>query len=313
MTAPAAAGRTVTSDEPTRQDVLAAAERIRGRVRRTPVLAGTVLDELLGVKCCLKCEHQQFAGAFKARGAANAVLCLPDDVQVVATHSSGNHGAALALAAQRSGLDAVVVVPSDARTSKRQAIERYGGRIVECEPTLEARESTLAAVVAETGAVFVPPYDHPHIIAGAGTAALELQDECPGLTQIWVPVGGGGLAAGTVLAAAGRTQVVLAEPQLARDAKDSLASGRLHKALPPLSVADGLRTGLGKLNFRILRKAKTPVFLASEHGIERWTRLLAERAGIVVEPSAAVTLAAMAENPGSARGRVGVVLSGGNV
>ena len=303
----------MTADEPTRHDVLAAAERIRGRVRRTPVLAGTVLDELLGVECCLKCEHQQFAGAFKARGAANAVLCLPDDVQVVATHSSGNHGAALALAAQRSGLDAVVVVPSDARTSKRQAIERYGGRIVECEPTLEARESTLAAVVAETSAVFVPPYDHPHIIAGAGTAALELQDECPGLTQIWVPVGGGGLAAGTVLAAAGRTQVVLAEPQLARDAKDSLASGRLHKALPPLSVADGLRTGLGELNFRILKKAKTPVFLASEHGIERWMRLLAERAGIVVEPSAAVTLAAMAENPGSAHGRVGVVLSGGNV
>ena len=301
------------TSEPTRQHVLAAARRIRGRVRRTDVLAGTALDELLGVECYLKCEHQQCAGAFKARGAANAVLCLPPEVKVVATHSSGNHGAALALAAQRSGLGAIVVVPSNARASKRQAIERYGGKIVDCEPTLEARESALAAVVANTGAAFVPPYDHPQVIAGAGTAALELLAEHPRLNQIWVPVGGGGLAAGTVLAAAGQAQVVLAEPELARDAKDSLASGQLRDALPPLTVADGLRTGLGELNFSILKKAKTPVHLASEQGIERWTRLLAERAGIVVEPSAAVTLAAMAENPGSARGRVGVVLTGGNI
>lgn len=302
-----------TTAEPTRHDVLAAAERIRGRIRRTAVLAGTALDELLGVECYLKCEHQQCAGAFKARGASNAVLCLPNDVKVVATHSSGNHGAALALAAQRSELGAVVVVPSNARASKRQAIERYGGKIVDCEPTLEARESALAAVVAETGAAFIPPYDDPHVIAGAGTAALELLEEHPPLTQIWVPVGGGGLAAGTVLAAAGQAEVVLAEPELARDAKDSLTSGQLRNALPPVTIADGLRTGLGNLNFHILKQAGTPVHLASERGIERWTRLLAERIGVVVEPSAAVVLAAMAENPGSAHGRVGIVLTGGNV
>ena len=298
---------------PTRADVLAAAKRIEGRVHRTPVLTSRAVDALLGAELHFKCENLQRMGAFKIRGATNAVRLLPDHVETVATHSSGNHGAALALAAAEAGLRAIIVVPSDARSSKRRAIERYGAEVVTCEPTLESREAALQQVVADTGAVFVPPYDHPHVIAGAGTAALELFEDCPALDQIWVPVGGGGLAAGTALAAGDSVPVVLAEPALARDAKDSLESGTLRDALPPTTVADGLRTALGKLNFDILRTANVPVYLASEDGIEDWMERLTAILKVVVEPSAAVTVAAMAENVGAAGRRVGVILSGGNV
>ena len=298
---------------PTRADVLAAAKRIEGHVHRTPVLTSRAVDALLGAELHFKCENLQRMGAFKIRGATNAVRLLPDHVETVATHSSGNHGAALALAAAEAGLRAIIVVPSDARSSKRRAIERYGAEVVTCEPTLESREATLQQIVADTGAVFVPPYDHPHVIAGAGTAALELLEDCPPLDQIWVPVGGGGLAAGTVLAAGDSVPVVLAEPALARDAKDSLESGTLRDALPPTTVADGLRTALGRLNFDILRTANVPVHLASEDGIETWTKRLTAILKVVIEPSAAVTVAAMAENAGAAARRVGVIVSGGNV
>ena len=298
---------------PTRADVRAAAARIEGRVHETPVLASRTVNALIGAELHFKCENLQRMGAFKIRGATNAVRQLPHDVEAVATHSSGNHGAALALAAAEAGLRAIVVVPSNARPAKRRAIERYGAEVVTCEPTLDSREAALQQVVDATGAVFVPPYDHSHVIAGAGTAALELLEQCPQLDQIWVPVGGGGLAAGTVLAAHGSVPVVLAEPALASDAKASLESGTLRAALPPVTVADGLRTALGTLNFQILRNAKVPVHLASEEGMEAWTERLATIMKIVVEPSAAVTVAAMAENGGSARGRVGVILSGGNV
>ena len=246
------------------------------------------------------------------RGANNAVRSLPADTEVVATHSSGNHGAALALAAAEAGLRAIVVVPWDARPSKRAAIERYGAEIVVCEPTLRARETTLDDVCRRTGATFVPPYDDERIIAGAGTAALELLQDCPRLDQLWVPVGGGGLAAGTVVAADASAEVVLAEPALACDAKTSLTTGLICDALPPKTIADGLRTALGKRNFEILYNARTRVYLASEEGIRSWTGRLAEIMKIVIEPSAAVTLAAMAENRSVAKGRVGVILSGGN-
>ena len=285
--------------------------RIAGLVHRTPVPTSRSLDAALGAELYFKCECLQRSGAFKMRGVSNAVRLLPAEVRLVATHSSGNHGAALALAAAEAGRRAIIVVPRDARASKREAIERYGAQIVCCEPTLEARESTLAEVLRETGATFVPPYDDPRIIAGAGTAALKLLEDCPGLDQVWVPVGGGGLAAGSVVAANGDARVVLAEPQLARDAKDSLASGVLQDPLPPITVADGLRTGLGKLNFAILRRAECDVFLAADEDIECWTERIARVMRIVVEPSAAVTLAAMAANPGAARGKVGVILSGG--
>lgn len=298
---------------PTRADVVAAAARIRHHVHRTPVLRSRTIDALLGAEFHFKCENLQRMGAFKIRGATNAVRRLPDTVEAVATHSSGNHGAALALAAAEAGLRAIIVVPSDARESKRCAIERYGAEVVTSEPTLASREATLNRVVAETGATFVPPYDHADIIAGAGTSALELLEECRHLDQVWVPVGGGGLAAGTVLAIGDEAQVVLAEPELAADARQSLSSGVLQDARSPVSVADGLRTALGKLNFAILRAAGVAVHLASEAGIEAWVDRASTILKVVVEPSSVVTLAAMAENAGVARGRVGVILSGGNV
>ena len=296
----------------TRADVLRAACRIAGCVHRTPVLTSRTIDALLGVEIHFKCENLQRVGAFKIRGATHAVRALPTAVEVVATHSSGNHGAALALAAAEAGLRAVVVVPRDARPTKRDAIERYGAKIVTCEPTLAGRETTLAEVCRRTGATFVPPYDDERIIAGAGTAALELLEDCPNLDQIWVPVGGGGLAAGTVVATDGAAQVILAEPALACDAKASLATGVIRDALPPKTIADGLRTALGRRNFEILYNARTRVCLASEEGIQAWTGRVAEIMKIVIEPSAAVTLAAMAENPTVATGSVGVILSGGN-
>ena len=296
---------------PTRADVLVAAQRVLGHVLCTPVLTSDAVDEMLGARFYFKCENLQRGGAFKLRGATNAVRSLPEHVRVVATHSSGNHGAALALAARAAGRRAIIVVPCDARPSKRSAIERAGAELVVCAPTLAARETTLEDVVARTGATFVPPYDDARVIAGAGTAALELLEAHPDLDQIWVPVGGGGLAAGTVLAA-GRTPVLLAEPALAGDAKASLESGILQPALPPKTVADGLRTGLGRLNFDILKRAGTAVALASEDAIECWTQRVAELMNVVVEPSAVVTLAAIAEQPDLAAGKVGVILTGGN-
>ena len=298
-----------------RTDVVEAARRIAGHVHRTPVLTSKTIDAMLGAEIHFKCENLQRSGAFKIRGATNAVRSLPADTGVVATHSSGNHGAALALAAAEAGLRAVVVVPRDARPSKRGAIERYGAEIVTCEPTLAARQATLDEVCRRTGATFVPPYDDQRIIAGAGTAALELLEDCPNLDQIWVPVGGGGLAAGTVVAADPTVEVILAEPALACDAKASLATGVICDALPPKTIADGLRTALGKRNFEILHNAhnaRTRVYLASEEGIRDWTGRVAEIMKVVIEPSAAVTLAAMAENRRAAKGRVGVILSGGN-
>jgi len=308
-----------THESVDRNDVLAAARRIAGRVHRTPVLTSRTLDAELGARLFFKCENLQRMGAFKIRGATNAVRQLPPQVRAVATHSSGNHGAALALAAREAGLDAFIVVPSDARASKRAAIRRYGATVVECEPTLEARAATLEQVVQDTGAAFVPPYDHPYIIAGAGTAALELLEDCGPLDQIWAPVGGGGLAAGTALAADASAlcervgscfatagpRVILAEPELARDAKDSLEAGELRPALPPRTVADGLRTGLGTLNFDILQRRGCRVLLASESSIEHWTERTARVMKLVLEPSAATTLASMADNPGVASGRVG--------
>ena len=302
-------------NDPAVAEVAAAAARIEGCVHRTPILTSRTLDAELGVRLFFKCENLQRCGAFKMRGASHAVRCLPPGTRTVATHSSGNHGAALALAARDAGLDAVVVVPANARPGKRAAIRRYGARLVDCGSEIADRERALATVLRTTGATFVPPYHDERIIAGAGTAAAELLEDCPDLTQIWVPVGGGGLAAGTVLAAAAAPApptVVLAEPALAGDAKRSLELGARQPPMPPRTIADGLRTGLGQRNFAILRQAGVAVRLASEAAIEQWTQRIMDILKVVVEPSAAVTLAAMAENPGSAAGRVGVILSGGN-
>ena len=290
--------------------------RIRAHIHHTPVLSSASLSEIVGAELLFKCENLQRCGAFKARGALNAVLSLADAeaCRGVATHSSGNHGAALAMAAQVRGIAAHVVMPSDAPAVKKAAVEGYGGRVVECEPSLDARRDGLDVVVAETQAIFVPPYDDDRIIAGQGTAAVELLDDAGPLDQMWMPVGGGGLAAGSaVVAAASGVHVIAGEPANADDAYRSMASGRIEPVAPTVTMADGLRTGLGERNFEILQRCGVEVALASETGIQQAMRLVWEQLKVIIELSSAVPLAAMLENPGRARGRVGVILTGGNV
>ena len=304
---------------PTFDDVQEAAARLAGLVHHTPVLTCSSLNERLGAQIFCKCENFQRAGAFKFRGASNAVMSLSDNAakQGVATHSSGNHGAALALAARLRGVPARIVMPTNAPESKKAAVAGYGGTIVYCEPTQEAREATLETVVRDTGAAFVHPYDNPKVIAGQGTAALELCAEVPELDVILAPVGGGGLISGTALAAAAcrpGTQVVAAEPEAADDAYRSLAAGEILPANYPDTVADGLRTSLGKLTFTIIQRHVGQIVTVSEDAIVAAMRYVWERMKIVIEPSSAVPIAALLDDRLDVSGkRVGVILTGGNV
>lgn len=299
----------------------AAAARIALAAHRTPVAACATLDARAGRELFFKCEHLQKAGSFKFRGAYNSV-CLLDPAAAargVATHSSGNHAQALALAAKLRGIRAHVVVPRGAPRAKLEATVHYGARVIECAPGLEARESTLADVVHETGATFVHPYDHPPVIAGQGTVTLELLEEIPDLDAIVAPVGGGGLVAGTCVAAHGlrpALRVFGAEPCGADDAARSKAAGHLVPQTDPHTLADGLHTSLGALTWPILRDRVERVLTVSEEAIVHAMRLLWERAKLPVEPSGAVALAAVLSDefcalPGIRR--VGVLLSGGNV
>jgi threonine dehydratase len=295
-----------------------AARRIAAFAHRTPVASCATLDRLSGRSLFFKCEHLQKSGAFKFRGACNALLKLPDEVarRGVVTHSSGNHAGALALAARLRGVPAHVVMPTSASAPKRRAAREYGATIVDCAPTLQSRESTAAAVLADTGGTLIPPYDHPDVIAGQGTAALELIEEIPDLDALVAPVGGGGLVAGLCIAAHGiapRLTIIAAEPSTVDDAARSKAAGRL---LPPSgarSIADGLLTGLGSHTWPIIRDQVERVITVSEDETRAAMRLLWERAKLLVEPSAAVPLAAVLASgfPAGLR-RVGVVLSGGN-
>ena len=260
-----------------------------------------------------KCENFQKVGSFKVRGATNAVLQLEKSIDTVATHSSGNHGAALSWAATSRGKNCVVVVPRDASSFKKRAMERYGATLLECEPELTSREYTLTQFLDQNRAHFVAPYDDSDIIAGQGTAALEFLEHCPTLDQIWVPVGGGGLISGTILATGKEVEVIGAEPELADDAFQSLKKGILQPARPPKTIADGLRSSLGKQTFAILKRNNTPIALASERDIRDANRLIFEHMKIVVEPSSAVVLAAILANPQLVRGPIGIILSGGNV
>ena len=298
---------------PNLADVETAAAGIASFVYRTPVLTSRSLNDLAGCELYFKCENFQVCGAFKARGAMNAVLNLPSAVDSVVTHSSGNHGTALAWAASTTGRKAYIVVPKDAPAFKRDAIARYGATIVECDATLESRETTLEGFRRTNDATFIPPYDDVRVIAGQGTATMELLKQIEGLDQIWAPIGGGGLASGAIVAANGVCEVIGSEPELARDAFDSMRAGRLLPALPPMTVADGLRSSLGENTFRILHGNQTQIFLCSEDEIRAALRLVWERLKVVIEPSSAVPLAAILSNPGIANGRVGVILSGGNV
>lgn len=300
-------------------DIEAAAARIAPWVHRTPVARCRSLDAMAGCELHFKCEHLQKVGAFKFRGATNTVQSLTD-AQVargVATHSSGNHAQALALAARNRGVPAFIVMPANASPVKVAAVRGYGAEITACEPTLAARETTLEAVVARTGAHFVHPYDDHRVIAGAATAALELHQQVPGLELVLAPVGGGGLLAGTALAThhcAPACRVVGAEPAGADDACRSLAAGHIIPSVNPRTVADGLLTSLGQRNFPILQRHLEAIVTVDEEAIVAAMRLLWQRAKLLVEPSSAVPLAALLAGALPVGGlRVGVVLSGGNV
>lgn len=304
---------------PTLNDIRRAAERIEPYAHRTPILTCASLNDLFGVELFFKCENFQKVGAFKFRGACNAVFALSEATarRGVATHSSGNHAAALALAAHLRGIEAHIVMPRTAPEVKKAAVAGYGGRIVFCDPTLEAREATLARVQQETGATFVPPYNDPLVIAGQGTAALELCEDVTGLDVVLAPVGGGGLVSGTAIAVAAMapgTRVIAAEPAGAADAYRSLQCGHIVPSVNPQTIADGLLTSLGDLTFAIIRRAVAQIVTVREAAIVRAMRDVWERMKIIIEPSAAVPVGALIEHRSALSGRrIGIILSGGNV
>lgn len=317
---PAATAPRDTPALPVYADVLAAAARIAPFAHATPVLRSRALDALLGAQLHLKAEHLQRAGAFKFRGACNAVWSLSDAeaARGVVTHSSGNHGAALALAARTRGIPCHVVVPAGAVRAKLAAIEAYGAILHACDATIAAREARCAEVQAKTGAVLVHPYTDPRVIAGQGTAALELLNHCGNaLDAVIVPVGGGGLAAGTALALAAcapRARLVLAEPAGAADTALSLARGERATEVVPDTVCDGLRATIGAPNFTLLRACGAEVVTVDDRDTIAAMRLLWTRTKQVVEPSSATVLAALLQQREHVRGqRIGAVLSGGNV
>ena len=302
-------------------DVLAAAARIAPHATVTPVLRSRNLDALAGCELLFKAEPLQRAGAFKFRGACNAVWALDDDAarRGVVTHSSGNHGAALALAAGTRGIACHVVVPEGAVEAKLAAIRAYGATLHRCAPTIAAREAACAQVQSDTGATLVHPYADPAVIAGQGTAALELLASGNGdpLDAVVVPVGGGGLASGTCLSVAARspgTRVVLAEPSGAAETAASLAAGSRVTDFEPDTVCDGLRGTLGAPNFTLLQAHGVDVVTVDDAATLAAMRLVWQRLKLVVEPSSAIALAAVLAEPGRFAGqRVGMILSGGNV
>lgn len=303
---------------PTLDDVRAAAARIAPYAHRTPVLTSRSIDEMASAQVFFKCENLQKVGAFKFRGACSAVMALSEAeaARGVATHSSGNHAAALALSARIRGVPAHIVMPRGAPAVKRAAVEGYGGMIVECEPTLASREATLRRVVEGTGATFVHPYNDARVIAGQGTAALELLEEVPDLDVVVAPVGGGGLLSGTAIAVTSLypsgARVVGAEPEAADDARRSLEEGKIVPSLDPKTIADGLRTSLGPITFAVLRRRAAGIVTVSEEAIASAMRLVWERMKIIIEPSSAVPVAAVLG--GKVEGaRIGVIISGGNV
>ncbi|MCG8464474.1 MAG: threonine/serine dehydratase [Xanthomonadales bacterium] len=296
-------------------DVLKAADALQTQVHRTPVLTSQRLNQRFACELFFKAEHLQKTGAFKYRGASYAIQQLADDVRGVTTHSSGNHGAALAAAAHQRGIAAHVVMPKNAVKSKIDAVNAYGGTIHFCEPTQQAREAGMAALVAQ-GYVAIPPYDDDFIIAGQGTAALEFIQHQAELDILVTPVGGGGLYAGSLLAAqqqAGLT-VIGAEPAQANDAYRSLQHGQRVSDHQPDTIADGLRSYVGRRNFALIKQYSQGIIPVSETAIVEAMALIWSHLKQVVEPSAATVLAAIAQEPERFRGqRVGVILSGGNV
>jgi threonine dehydratase len=304
---------------PTLEDIYAAAKRISPYIHHTPVLTNESLNQKVGAQVFLKCENLQKVGAFKFRGACNAVFSLSDEeaARGVSTHSSGNHAQALALAASLRGIPAYIVMPNNAPAVKKAAVAGYGGKITYCEPTLEAREATLSQIVEETGSTVVHPYNDERVIAGQGTAALELLEEVPDLDVVITPVGGGGLLSGTSIAATETKKsirVIAGEPEMADDAYRSLKAGEILPSVKPRTIADGLLTSLGNKTFPIIQTRVEQIVTVSEQGIIDSMRFIWGRAKIIIEPSSAVAVGVLWEKKIDLAGlKVGVILSGGNV
>nr|WP_288852711.1 beta-hydroxyaspartate dehydratase BhcB [uncultured Acidovorax sp.] len=300
-------------------DMQAARERIARHIHRTPIFTSRMLNELSGAELFFKCENFQKAGAFKARGAANAVFSLSDDeaARGVATHSSGNHGTCLSYAAGRRGIPCTVVMPRTAPQAKKDAVKGYGGRVVLCEPSTSSREAVFAQVVAETGAEFVHPYNDPRVIAGQATCSAELIEQVEGLDAVVAPIGGGGMISGTCLTLsnlAPAIKIYAAEPEQADDAYRSFKAGHIIADDAPNTVADGLKVPLKDLTWHFVRNHVTDVLTASEEEIVDAMKLTWKRLKIVMEPSSAVPLAAILKNRDAFAGkRVGVIITGGNV
>lgn len=304
---------------PTYQDMLEAHERIRPHIRRTPVRESDYLNELTGARLFFKCENFQEPGAFKVRGAANAVFGL-DDAQAargVATHSSGNHASCLSYAAMRRGIPCNVVMPRTAPQTKKDTVRRYGGVITECEPSTSSREETFAVVQARTGGDFVHPYNDPRVIAGQGTCAREFVDQVDGLDMVVAPIGGGGMISGsclTLATLAPEVRVIAAEPEQADDAYRSFKAGHIIADDAPKTIADGLLVPLKDLTWHFVSNHVSDIFTASEQEIIDAMKLSWKHLRIVIEPSCAVPLAIVLKNPDVFAGkRVGIIITGGNV
>ena len=302
-------------------DIQAAAKCIAGTAHCTPIMTCAMLDQMAGRRLFFKCEQFQKVGAFKFRGACNAILKLSDaDAKKgVVTHSSGNHAQALALAAKLRGIPAHIVMPRNATPVKRRAVEGYGANVIECEPTLIAREVTVAEVQAKTGAILIPPYNHPDVMAGQGTVALEMLDEISDLDAIVAPIGGGGLMAGVTIAAKALKppiRMFAAEPLGADDAARSKTAGNLIPQTAPQTIADGLLTSMGDMTWPVVRDLVEAVVTVKEEEIVAAMRLTWERAKLLIEPSSAVAVAAVLTpwfQQLKGMRQVGIVLSGGNV
>jgi threonine dehydratase len=304
---------------PTLADVQEAAARIAPHIHRTPVIRCTAIDEMVGASLYFKCENFQKVGAFKFRGACNTVLSL-SEAEIshgIATHSSGNHGAAVALAAKLRGTSSVVVMPNNTSAVKQAAVAHYGARIIHCEPNEDSRTRTLEAIIADEGRTLVHPFDDVRVIAGQGTAALELIEQEPDLDIVMAPVGGGGLLSGTatvVAALSPNTKIIGAEPAGADDTYRSFRAGHIIPVGVPDTIADGLRTTVGELTFPIITRHVTDIVRVSEAAIVEAMRITWQRTKLIIEASAAVPLAALLEGAVDARdARIGIIISGGNV
>lgn len=300
-------------------DIQAAHNRIKPFIHRTPVMSSRLLNDYFGCDLIFKCENFQKVGAFKFRGASNAVLSLTDKEKSkgVVTHSSGNHAAALALASKMNGVKAYIVMPENAPVVKKNAVAGYGAEITFCKPTLESREGTTRLIMEKTGATLIHPYDNFNVICGQGTAAMELLEQAADLEIVIVPIGGGGLMSGTstcIKETDNSIKVIGAEPYNANDAFKSFYSGNIIPSVNPITVADGLLTSLSDLTFSVIRKNVDMILTAKEESIIECMLLVWERMKIIIEPSSATVLAIIKENPEPFRGKkIGLIISGGNV